>query len=61
MHSIDVDHMDKSPEYFVKAKGIFQEFGLLSLIQFNHVIDEDIIAQLYATVHLNKTNEREII
>jgi hypothetical protein len=61
MHSIDVGHMDKSLEYFGEAKAICEEFGLLLLMQFNHVIDEDIVAQFYATVHLNKTNEREII
>jgi hypothetical protein len=61
MHSIDVGHMDKSLEYFGEAKEICEEFGLLSLMQFNHVIDEDTVAQFYATVHLNKTNEREII
>jgi hypothetical protein len=61
MHTIDVGHMDKSPEYFGEAKGICEELGLLGLMQFNHVVDEDIVAQFYATVHLNKTNEREMI
>jgi hypothetical protein len=29
-------------------------------MEFNHVVDEDIIAQFYATVHLSKTGDREI-
>jgi hypothetical protein len=61
MHSIDVGHMDKTPEYFGEAIEICAEFWLLPLMQFNHVIDEDNVDQFYATVHLNKTNEREII
>jgi hypothetical protein len=61
MHSIDVGHMDKSLEYFGEAKAICEEFGLFPLMQFNHVIDEDIVAQFYATIHINKTNEREIV
>jgi hypothetical protein len=44
MHSINIDHMDKSLEYFGEAKGICEELGLLPLIQFNHVIDEDIVS-----------------
>jgi hypothetical protein len=61
MDSIDIAHMDKTLEYFGEAKGICEGFGLLPLMEFNHVVDEDIIAQFYATVHLNKTNVREII
>jgi hypothetical protein len=60
MHSIDLAHMDKSPEYFGEAKSICEEYGLLPLMEFNHVVDEDIVAQFYATVHLSKTGDREI-
>jgi hypothetical protein len=28
MHSIDIAHMDKSPEYFGEAKALCEEFGL---------------------------------
>jgi hypothetical protein len=61
MHSINVALMDKDSEYFGEAKEICEEFGLLPLMQFNHDIDEDIIAQFYATVYLDLTNERELI
>jgi hypothetical protein len=61
MHSINVALMDKDPEYIGEAKEICEEFGLLPLMQFNHDIDEDIIAQFYAMVHLDLTNERELI
>jgi hypothetical protein len=44
MHSINVDLMDKEPEYFGETKEICEEFGLLPLMQFNHGINEDIIA-----------------
>jgi hypothetical protein len=29
LHSIDIAHMDKSPEYFGEAKAICEEYGLL--------------------------------
>jgi hypothetical protein len=61
MHSINVALMDKYPEYFGEAKEICEEFGLLPFMQFNHDIDEDIIAQFSATVHLDLANERELI
>jgi hypothetical protein len=61
MHSINAELMDKEPEYFGEAKEICEEFGLHSLMQFNHDIHKDIISQFYAMVHLNKTNEREFI
>jgi hypothetical protein len=44
MHSIGIAHMYNSPKYFGEAKAIFEEDGLLPLMQFNHVVDEDIIA-----------------
>jgi hypothetical protein len=61
MHTVDVSHVNKFPEYFGEAKGICEELGLLPLMEFNHVVDEDIIAQFYSTIHLTKTNEREMI
>jgi hypothetical protein len=61
MHSINIENIDKEPEYFGEAKDFCEEFGLLPLMQFNRDIDEDIIAQFYAMIHLNLTNERELI
>jgi hypothetical protein len=60
MHSIDIDHMDKTPEYFGEDTSICEEYGLLPLMEFNHVVDEDIVDQLYATIHLIKTGDREL-
>jgi hypothetical protein len=61
MHSIDIAHMDKTPEYFGEAKALCEEYGLLPLMEFNHVLDEAIVAQFCATVHLSKTGDRELI
>jgi hypothetical protein len=37
--------MDKTPVYFGEAKALCEEYGLLPLMEFNHVVDEDIVAQ----------------
>jgi hypothetical protein len=60
MHLIDIAHMDKSPKYFSEAKAICEEYGLILLMELNHVVDEDIICQFYATIHLSKTGDREL-
>jgi hypothetical protein len=60
MHTINIKHMDKYPEYFGEAKEICEEFGLLPLMEFSHDYDGDLIAQFFAIIHLKKTNDHEV-
>jgi hypothetical protein len=48
--SISMENLDSEPEYFVEAKAICEEFGLIPLMTFNHQYSKEIICQFYATM-----------
>ncbi|KAE8771036.1 putative atp-dependent rna helicase ddx11 [Hordeum vulgare] len=50
--SIDVEHMRHNERYFRTALSLYENMGILGIMQFNKDIDVDIIMVFFATVHL---------
>ena len=42
-----------------EAKAICEEFGLITLMEFTHAFDEDLVAQFFATVKMTESEDGE--
>jgi hypothetical protein len=59
-HHINVDHMRTNHEYFGEALAMYEEFGLLPLMEFTQNCDEDLVVQFYSTVYFIENEEKTI-
>ena len=57
---IDMINFQKKATYFAEARLIWEELGLLPIMNFTQDYDVPLVAQFYATSHFDTTRERKI-
>ena len=57
---INMVKIQKNAEYFAEAKAIWEELGLLTLMNFYQNYDPILLAQFYATAHFSTSGDRKI-
>ena len=60
VHSINMDAMEKDPDYFGDALQMCSQLNILRIMQFNKDFDADLLAQFFATVHLGTDADRTL-